>query len=197
MLRAVLALACVLSLAGAADSVDSVRTRFVYDGKPIHPGIVELFSNWMSDSEDPQVLAVDLSTAQGSNRFPVDDLAADDHGWVRTRRSDPQDHSEFGYRMIGTLPSGTIVLHVYESGGGSGVFESAMLLAVGTEPAIGADGSPRTRHVLHILRTVILGDRANAELRIDGRTVTVDRSHAHAAEMRTPLVVADPQGHAK
>ena len=137
------------------------------------------------------MLSVDLSTCQKSNRFDEGTYAKDVSGWVRTRRSDSSDRSSFSYRFIGSLPSVTMVLHVYEDGGGSGVFESVMLLAVASELTIGSDGKQRTQLVLRVLRTVSIGDRANAEVSIDGKTVRVDRSKAHDDKQRTPLVIDD------
>jgi len=47
--------------------------------------------------------------------------------------------------------------------------------------------------VLRVLRTVPVGDRANAALTINGSTVRVDRSKAHAQELREPLALGDAQ----
>ncbi len=192
-MRVVLIALCFIGICYSADPLDEVRATFTYNRVPVHPGIVELFSNWMSDSPDPQILAVDLSTAQKSNRFDDNSYTKGDGGWVRTQRSDENDRRSFGYRFIGSLPTGTLVLHTYESGGGSGIFEAVMMLAVGSEQAVGADGGPRTRNVLRILRIVPIGDRANAVLVIDGSTVHIDRSRALARDQSEPLVLGDPQ----
>lgn len=192
-MRALLISLCSLAFCYSADPLDEVRTKFTYEGVPVHPGIVELFANWMSDSSNPQILAVDLSTTQKSNRFNDTSYTKGDGGWVRTKRSDPNDRSSFGYHFIGSLPTGTLVLHAYEGGGGSGIFEAVMMLAVGTEQAVEADGGQRTRIVLRILRMVPIGDRANAILIIDGSTVHVDRAKAHDRDQREPLALGDPQ----
>jgi hypothetical protein len=189
MLRTFLVALCFLSPCRGADLVDEVRSAFTYNGAPIHPGVIELFSNWISDPPEPQVLCVDLSTTQGSNRFDDHAYSHEKFGWLRTKRSDANDRSAFGYRFMGTLPSGTIVLHTGVDGGGSGTFESVMLLAVAAEPAVSDDGKPRTRIALRILRSKILGDRAHAVMHIEGTNVTIDRSNAHDEAQREPLVM--------
>nr|MBA3936732.1 hypothetical protein [Planctomycetota bacterium] len=169
--------------------------QFTYHGSPVHPGIVELFENFPEDSNEPQILAVDLSTAQGSNRFNDDSCVKNESGWMRTKRSDPDDRNVFSYHFIGKLPSGTLVLHTCEEGGGSGSFEAVMLLAVDAEPATAGDGRQRIRHVLRVLRTASLGDRADARIRIEASTVLIDRAKAHDVDLRTPLTLIDPQTH--
>jgi len=96
------------TLAGA-DPLDEVRASFTYSGTPIHPGIIELFDPGMADLK-PQILEVDLAAAQNSNRFMAGSFIADANGWMRPKNSDPDDHSGFGYRFIGHLPSGALVV---------------------------------------------------------------------------------------
>ena len=192
-MRAALIAVTVMACCYAADPIDEVRAAFTYHGSPIHAGIVEMLSSWMSDSPEPQILAIDLSTSQKSNRFDEGSSIRDETGWVRTRRRDPDDRSTFGYRFIGSLPSGTIVLHAYEEGGGSGTFESVMLLAAGSEPAQAADGTQRARQVLRVIRTIPIGDRARAAIGIAGSTIRVDRANAHDPDQRGPITIEDPQ----
>jgi hypothetical protein len=85
------------------------------------------------------------------------------------------------------------VLHTYEDGRGSGIFESVMLLAISSEEAEAADGRKRRRDALRILRLVPVGDRARATISIAGTSVLVDRMNAHDQDQRTPIVVNDPQ----
>lgn len=191
--RVLLIFLLAVTRAASAELVDEVRATFTWRGAAVHPAIVELFSDWISDPVEPQVLAVDLSTAQDSNRFRPETSTHDASGWVRVKRADANDHTEFGYHFVGTLPSGTIVLHAYESGGGSGTFESVMLLAASVEHATASDGGRRDRQVLTVLRIVILGDRADARLSLAGTRVTVERAHAHDESMRATLVLDDPQ----
>lgn len=194
-MRIIILLLIICAGAAAIEPAAELRATFTYLGVAVNPALVELFSNRMSDPIDPQVLAVDLSTAQGSNRFAADGAARDAAGWVTATRADPGDRTTFGYRFVGSLPSGTMVLHTYESGGGSGTFESVMLLAASAAQATASDGSRRTRQVLAVLRTVPLGDRANATLDLAGTSVRVDRAQAHDEAQRTALVIADPQLH--
>ena len=191
-MRVLLLALCFIGCCCSADPLDEVRAKFTYNGSPVHPGVVGLFSNWMSDSSEPQILAVDLSTAQNNNRLDDSSYMKDDAGWVRTKGSDANDRHSIGYRFIGSLSSGTIVLHVYESGGGSGTFESVMMLAVSAEQAVKIDGGARTRHVLRVLRAVPIGDRARGIVRLDGSTIQIDRSKAHAEDQREPLALIDP-----
>jgi len=183
-----LSILILASLLAAADPLDDVRARFFYDGQPIHPGIIELFSPWISDSE-PLVLSVDLAKAQGSNQF-FDTPKPQPSGWVESPPK--KDGSSFAYRFIGALPSGLLVLLIVESGGGSGQFESLMLFTVGIEQGWNDDGSRRTEHVLHVLRDISLGDRADAVVTIASDRIHVTRSQSLPNELHDPLDIADP-----
>jgi hypothetical protein len=187
----VIILLILVGTLAAADPLDDVRAKFCYLGTAIHPGIIQLFDPGLADLK-PQVLEIDLAAAQPSNRFSADTYSTDPTGWVRLKHSDPEDQSGFGYKFIGRLPSGTLVVETEDEGGGSGIFETVMLFSVRAETGLSDDGSPRVEHVLHILREVPLGDRAGAALRIDGTHVLIDRSQAKDVEMKTPMVLNDP-----
>ena len=175
----------------AADPLEEVKSMFFYHDTPIHPGILQLFDPGLADL-NPQVLSVDLSAAQPSNRFPSDNYVAEPSGWVRPKNSDTEDRSGFSYRFVGRLPSGALVVETVDAGGGSGSFENVMIFSVRAETGLNDDGSSKVQHVLHLLRETGLGDRAEAVLQIKGAHVMIDRSQAKDPEMRSPLVIDDP-----
>jgi hypothetical protein len=175
---------CVL----AADPLDEVRARFFYEGKPIHPVIIEELDCPINDN-DPSVLAIDLATAQNSNQF-FDPGTVKPSGWVEA--APRKDGSTYAYRYRGALPSGLLVVQVTESGGGTGRFEGVMLLTVSVEHSWKNDGSPRTGHVLHLQRLVGLGDRVGAVVKIVGGHIHVERATSNRDATPDPLDIPDP-----
>ena len=174
----------------AADQVDEIRANFALNGKPIQPGIVELFETDPADL-DPVVRAVDVSAAQNSNRF-FDNGTKEPLGWVRCKKHDPDDGSSFAYEFLGALPSGTLVVHTATSTGGAGTSESALLFSVSMEPALPGAGKTDPHAVLHLLENIVVGDRAGAVFHIQGKQVVITRAKAIDGETQPPLTINDP-----
>jgi hypothetical protein len=176
----------------SADPLEETQSSFTYNGKPIHPGIIEQFSNWMSDPSTSQIIAIDLSTAQNSNRFDSASCIRDDNGWIHVKRSDPNDKTTFSYKFIGRLLSGSLVVDIVESGGGSGFFEDVMFFSLKREISIGDKGAVHIQHALRVLQVHALGDRVDASISLDGTRVRIDKLVEHRGSQRETQLLDDP-----
>lgn len=134
------------------------REHFTYRGKPVHPGVVQMFHNWISDHSRSIVVGVDVAAAYGTNQFhqPVDV----DGDWITHRpRQDSSSGEWFRYRRAGTVGGDIHVLVTAHWAGGSLV--ATNLLFVRFDRELGTDGQGRSydRLVLRPQREVALGDR--------------------------------------
>ena len=78
----------------------------------------------------------------------------------------------FSYEHVGTLDNGVHVLVTWTSGGGSGVFGSALFVRP-EQDAVLANGASRARSVLRVVGEQGLGDRSGAEASVHGNEVTI------------------------
>ncbi|HLK91961.1 MAG TPA: lysozyme inhibitor LprI family protein [Polyangia bacterium] len=155
----------------------------------VSPKIINDLSTGVADQGD-QVLAIDLSDSEESNRYAGDVKVVktgNRNPYVATREEpvegDSEPPPEFGYRFVGRTASGIDVLFTSESGGGSGVFESLMLVRVSEEtgaPSITPDSGPRQtmtfrgkRLVIRKLGEIGLGDRWDGELGVRGDEISI------------------------
>ena len=163
---------------------------FVFQGRPIHPKIIQDFMTWLSDSGD-QVVAINLEDSQGADRYCCD---ADVTLHVNTdgKTSVKADRSEGGwiaYIFHGRTSDGLYFLEVSESSGGSGVFGTLLILKITEEfyfkrktmqnfvsslrPKI--DKSHRKRLHLKKIATVLLGDRQAHKIQIIDDSLVINR----------------------
>jgi hypothetical protein len=196
------ALLLLASVAGAADVMDEVRQHFAYGGKPIDPRVVQTFIDTM-DAFEPYVLAVDLAAIGDGHSFSISHdphhgdvattITVNPDGVVDAAHIDGVDHRRysFGYRFIGSLPSGTLVVQTYWRACRGEVQERLLLLSAAVERGIGGDGVAHVRRVLRLVRMVDLGDRVQAQVAIRGAEALVDRSHARREDDRESLTVTE------
>lgn len=143
----------------------------------ISPRIVQDLVTWLSDSGN-QIVAIDLEGSQGSNRYygafeEEGDGASIDFG------SEGCFPICFSYRCIGQLDNGVYLLLTSDRGGGSGIFQSLLLVALEEEARITVDwqkgeirsGPPRT--ILKKIGEIGLGDRWTGELAIEGNAIYI------------------------
>ena len=140
---------------------DLSHTRYSFSrAEYVNPLIIADLSGWLSDSGE-QVIAVNVSGANDSNRYFADEIAVSDDSpnpVVTANRGD----SSFSYEYLGRSLSGVHLLQTWESGGGSGVFCRILLVTLSTEPAvqIGLSGIERDlRFVVKMVASIPLGDR--------------------------------------
>jgi hypothetical protein len=124
----------------------------------VHPRIVEELVGWLSDSA-AAITSIDLRAGNDSNRFfgAFEIRTGGDGTWVEQRHA---DGGYFAYRHVATTPAGTHILRCAWSGGGTGTFNSILLVAVEADTVL--DGSAkrfRTRLLLRSVGSIGLGDR--------------------------------------
>ncbi len=175
---------CVHPVNGRADTppVRVVEYAYSFVRAPfIHPKIIQDLSTWLSDRGD-QVVAINLSDAQGSNRYFGDVAVNDVDGQCSFVHTEEEDQ-RFGYQYIGMTESGVHVLYILDWGGGSGVFKQLILLTIefdygidccdwDTQTAIQAN---RKRLVIKKLGEIGVGDRWSGQLSVSGDELHIGR----------------------
>ena len=163
--------------------LNEANFHFTYRGKPIAPKAVNDLTAWDSD-QFPGPVAVDLE-ANDSNRYSGD--VERNANWFMTRWQDEESKSSFGYQYVGRLANGFHVLHTAKNDGGSGTFESLLLVKFSAEGAYAEDKAGIKigyRVVLHQVGELALGDRSGAELKVKGSSVFVAKAGMPVREIR-------------
>jgi hypothetical protein len=160
--------------AGAACARAQAGPGFVFNGKPIHPGCLSEMRAFLSDSL-PANVAVDLEgCGYGTNRHFGN--VTTEKGLVSWKEEGKDEGHNgpptFGYRYLGVLANGVHVVQTFESGGGSGIFESLLLLRFENDRAFEEDHY-RPRPLLKLVGERSLGDRAETEIHLKGNEITI------------------------
>lgn len=124
----------------------------------VHPRIVGELLGWISDPA-AAVASIDLRAGNDSNRFygELELRTYDDLTWVEHHYA---EGGYIAYREVATTPAGTHILHCAWSGGGTGIFNSILLVVVEADTI--HDGSAersRARLLLRSVGRIGLGDR--------------------------------------
>jgi hypothetical protein len=155
-------------------------------GRPVHPLLIKLFSGWISDG-DPIVRAVDPDAAEGTDEF-AEQLVEIDGDLVQSAVPGTDPPERFAYRHVGTLRDKTLVIITQHQMGGSGVFETLLLLRW-TETTLATAGRSDRRRLLMVIDSHPLGDRDSGLIRIAGDHVWVGPSQ-HRSD---PLIIRPPR----
>lgn len=171
MFRTFIALAFGISTAYAES--------FVHHDKIIHPLVIKRMTAELCDTY-PVVRSVDLRAAMQSDEYSVPFQVTND--WAVTHF----DHGYFGYVYMGRSSSGTHVVRTYDGGGGSGVFQSILLIKREHRPFI-SDGKAIAHDCLVLTGRYGLGDRDPAKVIIDGDNLVIRGSNIYSHDVRVPL----------
>jgi hypothetical protein len=183
-MRSKIFLVCVLILAFftypvyASNSkyLNEVNTKFTLNGKPIHPKLIEEFNPSLADSGKPIKISVDVLAAYNSNEYPYDEISIRKGNWIRLDNKEPNDNTYFAYKWLGKTNNDIHVLHIAESGGGSGVFISLFFVKFTTDVGINEKGNKYNRLLMSIVRIYTLGDRDDAEIKVTKDSVVIGKS---------------------
>ncbi len=160
-----------------------LQKYFFFYGRPIHPLIIQEFNTGLSDGGD-QVVAINISNSQGSNRYCCEsdpEVGMNDDGKFYAHL-DFKKNGFFGYMFLGTTDNGVYFLRIWESGGGSGVFGTLLMLKVSevsySKSSVGRDfkkkkiPNPFSIHGkrLHLekIGVIHLGDREKHTIDVEG-----------------------------
>ena len=151
--------------------------------------MVQDLNTWMSDMGD-QVVSINVIDSQTSNRYyckPDPEIIPQAKGCpyifanTITVVGRGTNTSYFGYQFIGITSSGITVLKTVENGGGSGSFESLLLLKFEQDQQLNSDLKEGKawlsgkRLLMKKVGQLSLGDRWGGELRVQGNKVVVGK----------------------
>ena len=157
-----------------------LKEYFFFGGNPIHPKIIKELQIWISDRRD-QVVSINLVGSQGSNRYccisDIDISSSESRQMIV--RVNLEEGGWFAYMFYGTSKNGILVVRTFESGGGSGVFSSLLLLKTKVIFKLKNEGnkiskSKKRRIYLEKLYSIGLGDREEHKIAIDGDLLVID-----------------------
>lgn len=151
-----------------------IAGSFTYKGEPIHPGIIQEFTGYLSDHGFPISVSIDLAASAGSNEYFEDDVKQPQPGIYSVSEEDPE--SFFSYQWCGSMADGTHVVRTGFWGGGSGIFGNLYFLQCTENTGYMPDGSAYNRLLITAVRWFPLGDRSGAEVQVFPDKVVVSRS---------------------
>ena len=170
-------------IAFAAVPLDEVRNSFTIGGKPIPPEIFADFGDAMMSDSRPIVVTIDANSAIDSNRYA--DPIKTDGLWVEQVKPGSGSFNgpeTMSYEYRGATANGLLVFLAAYSGGGSGTFYFLHILDAASVRAFNEDGSTYSRLNLTLVRTYVLGDRWQGDVKIFRQF----RSHRHQCKPPRP-----------
>jgi hypothetical protein len=180
-----LAQAAETAKASDAAVLAEVRNSFTIGGKPIPPEIFRDFGDGDIADSGGIWITVDAAAAIGSNLY-FDDIKRDGGAVSQSKRGANNAVVETtDYSFYGTTQNGLIVVIASYNSGGTGIFYTLHLVDVAAARGIDLDGKPYRRIDLTNVRSVILGDRWEGELKIVGNTVKIVTTRKGPADSGT------------
>ncbi|MFA7000753.1 MAG: hypothetical protein WC352_01220 [Candidatus Omnitrophota bacterium] len=150
--------------------------NFTYQGKPIHPKLVQEFSSWISDKGLPTTITVDVSAPHRNEYSDEISMKGKNVCVYPTDNEGKQTGESFSYERLGKLNNGLHVLRVMDGGGGSGVFTDLFFVRFSKGTGLTPEGSQYDQLLMSIVRQYPVGDRDDGEIKVLGDRVVVGRS---------------------
>lgn len=146
----------------------------------MHPQIIRELATGLADMGD-QVVAINLTTSQNSNRFFGDFTVELDAQGEAPIVSLTDGGEEFSYQFVGTMQNGIRVISTSQSStDGTAVFPAVMLLSFRQDHGIKVNPTAQTIEqgaVRNLLvkhgELLVLGDRWQGELKVDGNRIFI------------------------
>ncbi len=162
--------------------VAEARRSFTLDGKPIPPEVFRDFGDGDIADSGGIWITVDAKAAIGSNLY-FDEITKSG-AWVSQKKAATPsgEAEETGYAYYGATESGLLVAVASFSGGGSGVFYTLHILAVAPGRGFDLDGKIYDRVDLSNVRSVVLGDRWDGEVKIAKNQIIVVTTRSGPAD---------------
>lgn len=160
----------------AEEKIDPKKLKF--DEPPfINAALVQDLQTWISDTEE-QVVSINLETNHSNRYFRAMIIRNSKlKPVVYTEEDSPEfkTKSYFSYSLVGKTEDDIHVLKIKESGGGSGVFVSILLVALEDEQGMTLHGNVmgfnRSRRIIKRLGAIDLCEGYSGEVTLDGRTL--------------------------
>ena len=176
-----------------------LEKHLFFKGQPLHPLIVQEFITWLSDTGD-LIISINLRDTFSSNRYCCDDSFSvkltgkrivvrtdftKDYGTHNDDYISQEDcgagSCTFTYAHLGTTDNGAMVIQVWESGGGSGLFSTLLFTKVKERMGANFDyANPsnlafdKQQIVLEKLFSISLGDRQETSISVNGNFVVLN-----------------------
>jgi len=175
-----------------------LEKHLFFSGQPLHPLIVQEFITWLSDTGD-HIISINLRDTFSSNRYCCDDsfsvrltgkkmVVRTDFTKDYSTRDDNYISQEdcggtcaFTYAHLGTTDNGAMVIQIWESGGGSGLFSTLLFTKVKERMGANFDyANPsnlafdKQQIVLEKLFSISLGDRQETSISVNGNFVVLN-----------------------
>ena len=175
-----------------------LEKHLLFSGQPLHPLIVQEFITWLSDTGD-HIISINLRDAFNSNRYCCDDSFSvrltgkrivvrtdftkdyDTYSGKYISQEDCGGICAFTYAHLGTTDNGAMVIQVWESGGGSGLFSTLLFTKVKERMGANFDyANPsnlvfdKQQIILEKLFSIYLGDRQETSISVNGNFVVLN-----------------------
>ena len=161
------------STASVATLVAEVRRSFTIHGQPIPPEIFRDFGDGDLADSGAIWVTIDAAAAIGSNLY-YDPIKQDGSHVSQSKPTPNGGYTEqTAYTFFGTTQNGLIVVIASYSGGGSGIFYTLHIVDVTAAHGYDIEGKVYQRINLINVRSVILGDRWEGELKISGNAIKI------------------------
>jgi hypothetical protein len=157
----------------AAALVAEVRHSFTIHGQPIPPEIFRDFGDGDLADSGAIWVTIDAAAAIGSNLY-FDAIKKDGDTITQTKIGPNNAVLETtAYSFWGTTQNGLVAVIARYNGGGSGTFYTLHIVDVAAARGYDIEGKVYQRINLTNVRSVILGDRWEGELKISGNAITI------------------------
>ena len=146
-----------------------LNKNFSYRGKPIHPRAIQDLTSWVSDPL-PGPIAVDVEGTFDSNRY-FGKYETKENGliFIDLKQEYLEQEGSFSYEYLGRFANGYHVLRIFYWGGGTGIFQSILLVECVVDFEYKDDGSRRNLLVIKRRGEFGLGDRYSGEIKLEAK----------------------------
>ncbi len=144
-----------------------INKSFTYRGKTIHPRAVKDLVSWVADPL-PGPIAIDVEGTFDTNRYFGDyETRADGFVFVDLTQKYVKETGWFSYKHLGRLQNGYHVIRTFDNAGGTGVFQSLLLVEALVDFEYEGNGARRQALVLRRRGEFGIGDRYDGTIQID------------------------------
>jgi hypothetical protein len=178
--------------ASATALVAEMHKSFTLNGKTVPPEIFRDFGDGDLADSGPIWITVDVAAAVGSNLY-YDPISEDGQWKSQKKQRLATDTPEVtGYGFYGATANGLLVVLASYNGGGTGTFYTLHILDVAAAAGFDDEGKRHQRINLTNIRSVVMGDRWQGELKVSGnavRVITTRNGPADNAGARAPYTI--------
>ncbi len=166
--------------------LNEANLEFTFNGHPVNPLGIRLFSPWISDGPSPASAAIYMNAVVGStNQFDAT-YEKDSNGVVYVELK-ANNHSEgyFSYKHLGVLANGTHVLQTWENEGGTGVWTNLLLVNFAAVSEYQEDGSQQFPLIMKREGSFTLGDRYGGIVKVQPHKIIIGADGHNNLKART------------